>query len=157
MQDLTKDDIPDMVPLFRALHRHHVVALPEVFHDDGTDAQFADHLAHLFDDSGAAVGVRRHGRLIGYALFLLQERPADAFRHPVKRAYLDHLIVTEPNRGAAHATAMIAAMETRLVSQGINVWTASHYAFNAEVARTFADAGAHPDLVRVAKLMLGAR
>ena len=35
MQVLTKDDIPDMVPLFRALHRHHVAALPDVFHDEG--------------------------------------------------------------------------------------------------------------------------
>jgi GNAT superfamily N-acetyltransferase len=157
MQVLTKDDIPDMVPLFRALHRHHVAALPDVFHDEGTDDAFADHLAHLFDDCGAAVGVRLGGRLMGYALFLIQERPADSFRRPVRRAYLDHLFVAEPNRGAGHATAMIAAMETRLAAQGIGVWTASHYAFNADVARTFAAVGAHPDLVRVAKPATGAR
>lgn len=151
MRDLTKDDISDMVPLFRALHQHHVSALPKVFHDDGTDAQFADHLAQLFDDSGAAIGVWHGGQLVGYALFLIQQRPGDAFRHPVKRAYLDHLFVAKPNRGAGYATAMISATEARLAAQGITAWTASHYAFNSDVARTFATVGAHADLVRVAK------
>ncbi|MCI5111617.1 MAG: GNAT family N-acetyltransferase [Marivita sp.] len=155
MRDLTKDDIPDMVPLFRALHRHHVTALPEVFHDDGTDAQFAEHLAQLLDSDGAAVGVWQDGGLVGYALFLIQTRPADVFRHAERRAYLDHLFVGPDHRRAGHAKAMIAAMEDRLAAQGITLWTASHYAFNTGVERTFSAAGARPDLVRVAKPLTG--
>jgi GNAT superfamily N-acetyltransferase len=157
MQILTRSHIPELVPLFRALHRHHVDALPDVFHDKGTDAEFAGHLAGLFETPGEALGVRSDGALIAYALFVLQERPADAFRLAVRRAYLDHLFVAEPHRGKGHARALIAAMEGRLRAQGITLWTASHYAFNTPVARTFAHAGAEINLRRVAKRVGGAR
>ncbi|WP_439123873.1 GNAT family N-acetyltransferase [Marivita sp.] len=151
MHTLTKDDIPDILPLFRALHRHHVAALPDRFHDDGTDSQFADHLAQLFDSDGAALGVRVDGALVAYALFVIQNRAADAFRHSVRRGYLEHIFVAEVHRKAGHATAMIAAMEARIVGQGIPVWTATHYPFNSRIAGAFSAVGANVDLIRVSK------
>ena len=155
METLTKSHIPEIVPLFRALHRHHVAALPDTFHDDGTDQEFADHLEALFDTPGDALGIRFDGTLIAYALFLVQERAADAFRHAVRRVYLDHLFVAELHRGRGHAQTLIAGMEERLMGQGITLWTASHYAFNTPVARSFARAGAETDLLRVARRLGG--
>lgn len=151
MQILTKDDIPDMVPLFHALHRHHVTALSEVFHDAVTEGAFAARLAQVFDTSGAAVGVRKAGVLVGYASFMLQERPADVFRYAVRRGYLDHLYVMPAHRRLGHARAMIVAMERWLVARGATIWTASHYAANPGIAQSFAACGASPDLIRVTK------
>ncbi|WGW03720.1 GNAT family N-acetyltransferase [Tropicibacter oceani] len=151
MSRLDRQDLPQVVPLLRALHAHHVAHLPDVFHDQASSGALLAFLETQAKAGAWFFGHRDNGVLSAYLMAVPERRPRDSFRQAQSRILLDHLYVAPSLRGRGIAQALVHEMEERMREGAITCWDVTHHAFNTQAQRFFARQGAMPQVHKLGK------
>jgi aminoglycoside 6'-N-acetyltransferase I len=142
MFDLISPTRQQVLPLFRGLHAYHVAHLPGVFHAEGTDAVFLQHLAEMEEAGAVLFGHDAGWGMVSYLLAIPQIRSENPLLRARKRLWVDHLYVAPGFRGKGLARGLILHLESWMVTQGIHEWAVSHHAFNTGAGRMYEGLGA---------------
>ncbi len=121
--EIGAEDLPELEPLWRALHRHHrAVAEVPVLADDDLSWQRRRDWYRSMLEAGAAFALiaRRGSEAVGYAYVHL--RPGDDDTWPVgaQMAELVSLAVAPDERGRGTGTALMDAVDAELDRRGIH-------------------------------------
>ncbi len=155
MPRLSPHELPEVVPLLRALHAHHVNHLPNVFHDEASSGALLAHLETQVKAGAWVFGHREDGILSAYLMAVPEYLPRDSFRNARKCILLNHLYVVPALRGAGLAQVLVAEMEAEMRQEDIGEWRVTHHAFNDQAQRFFSLQGARPAVHVLGKTLGG--
>ncbi|MBV2358590.1 GNAT family N-acetyltransferase [Thalassococcus sp. CAU 1522] len=127
---ITNPHLSDLVPLFRALHNFHAALRPGLYHSEGGDAAYLNHLRGLQAQGAQVFAADAGWGLVGYLLALPEIRPADALRRAETRWRIDHLYVARGCRGRGLARQLVAEMERAMADRGVALWVVYQDAAN---------------------------
>jgi GNAT superfamily N-acetyltransferase len=144
MYQATHSDIPQIVPLFRALHAFHAERLPLRYHLGGSDADYARFLQARLAKGGWIFCSDGAWGPVAYLLALPEADAGDFLHHPARRVKLDHLYVAPPARALGIGQQLVAAMEHKMRAEGFDHWVVGYNAFNTEAEAFYAGQGAVP-------------
>ena len=134
--------IPDLEPLWRSLHEHHVAVAPRL---GGLEARtFADAWEHRRESYYAWLGqpgafllvARRGGQAIGYAVVHMMGG-LQGWRSGDRIAHLETLSVVPEHRGEGVGTALLQAVREHLVGGDVRELTLGVIAGNADALRFY--------------------
>lgn len=140
--DIPQAEAARLVPLNAVVQALHVAERPDLFvaapDPQAVEAHFNDWLAqdHVF-----ALGQEEAGRLTGYGVFEVLERPGDVLTHPHKIGFLCHIVVAPDRQRRGIGLALIDAGRQRLAAAGCTRLRATYHVFNAASAALMARAG----------------
>jgi ribosomal protein S18 acetylase RimI-like enzyme len=128
---LTAEDHRAVAALVRSLDREHARMVPDVFKDDGSEADTLDpeEFQAWLDDSRAGLFGACHGAtLLGFLRVVEQIRGETAVMRGTRRAFVDPIIITVGARRRGIGRQLIAQAEAWAKGRGcdgleLDVWT----------------------------------
>ncbi|MFP7673689.1 GNAT family N-acetyltransferase [Marivita sp. S0852] len=145
--DIIRPQITHVVPLFRALHAYHVQRRPDIYHCDGTDAEYAAVLQDICDTGGRLYAHDAGWGLVSYVAARPEDRPRTGLRHDRTAMVIEHLYIAPQVRGLGLGRALITAVETWATARGLSRWTVAQDAGNREASAFYTQIGADPQAV----------
>ena len=130
IDDLQPDDLPQLVPLLRALNALHAAQVPGRFHGDASDGALAQHLADLLASGARGLVYRTEGVARGYLLWRRRDLPGDAVACARSVAVLDHIAVAPSWRRRGIARRLALRFEARARAAGCDGWIVTVHGFN---------------------------
>lgn len=137
-----------LLPLLQDLHALHAAYQPERhIPAPGSEALAAWLREWLEEEQVCALAAESpQGKLLGYAVYELQHRPALPVRPAETRAMLHHISVTEAWRRMGVGKALVEAMKARALDAGATVIAATYAPFNTASAALMKGMGMEPVL-----------
>lgn len=143
--------LPEVLPLFRALHNFHVCLSPDNYHANGADADYLLHLQDLRDQGAVIYAIDAGWGLVAYMLVYPEEIDANAFKRGSSRMTIDHLYIAPTHRGSGLGHQLIAALEADMHAKGIDRWLVSQDAINLPATDFYRAVGARPEVLYLEK------
>jgi len=144
--DLTPADAKRVIPLFDQVQQLHVAMHPELFRadapEDEKEAFLRDFLSD--DDTHALVALSEDGEALGYLIYEIRDRPANAVQRANRIGFLHHIAVDAAHRGQRLGSRLIEGMKDHLRRAGIVTIQSDYFAFNEASAALMRSAGMVP-------------
>ena len=149
IRHLQADELPLILPLVAQVQALHVRREPGYFQPDQDAAALIGFFSARLAEGQTLLIDERQGRVAGYALFFVDERPENLFSKAHRVGHLDQICVDHGFRRQGVGRALIGAMQAQLRAPGIDGWTADYWAFNAASDALMRSSGARPFCVMV--------
>lgn len=149
IKDISPEEAALLVPLNAVVQDLHARELPQLFRTDVDAAALAEQYRDALSGRAFALGWEEAGRLLGYGLFEVIERPETPLTHPFRRGYISEIAVHPEARRRGIALALIEAAKLRFAAAGCDQITAQYHAFNTASARLMQKAGLAPMVMTV--------
>jgi GNAT superfamily N-acetyltransferase len=137
-----REDYPRVRALFDGLDVLHREALPWLFQRSDQELRPDELLERLTGDVGALLVAEGEGpEILGFAILLLQQAPAQRIFVPGKHVLLDNLVVDPAARRQGVGTALLHEAEAWARAHGAARVELNVYDFNEPALRFYASAG----------------
>ncbi|MBE1283057.1 MAG: GNAT family N-acetyltransferase [Rhodobacteraceae bacterium] len=146
--DIPAPDAERLVPLLQDLHALHVEHQPGRHRPDPDSGDLARWLEDWLAQDGvhALAAESPQGALLGYVIYVLEDRSALPVRTPEKRAMLHHISVADAWQRMGVGKRLMEAMRTRALKDGATVIATNYAPFNTASAALMQSMGLEPVL-----------
>ncbi|MFV1440987.1 MULTISPECIES: GNAT family N-acetyltransferase [unclassified Phaeobacter] len=147
--DIAPKEAHRIVPLLQELHALHVTHQPDRYPADPDGAALARWLETWLSEPSltARAAVSPQGRIMGYVIYGIEERPALPVRRAETRAMLHHVAVAKSWQRMGVATALITDMKRSVAAKGVPVIATTYAPFNTASAALMQRMGLLPVMV----------
>lgn len=148
IQDLPSKEAIRIVPLLRDLHALHVQEQPKRFLASPTEQELELWLQDWLSQpkTHAIAAESPQGAIMGYTIFVEENRPWLPVRAQETRLMIHHLAVHSPFQRMGVGTALITEARKRAISLDVSSIGTSYAPFNAASAALFSRLGLEPVL-----------